>query len=71
MILALEFVNLKLTNTQQAKTTCAYKHAKEKLLKRSAAIWFNKKCKVNHLTSKYIDIKIYGNNKQPHNIVIC
>jgi hypothetical protein len=67
----MEFINIKLTNTQQAKTTGAYKHAKEKLLKRNAAIWFNKICKVNHLTSKYISIKINGNNKQPHNIVIC
>jgi len=67
----MEFININLANTQQAKTTGSYKHAKEKSLKRNAAIWFNKMCKVNHLTSKYINIKINGNNKQPHNIVIC
>jgi len=67
----MEFINIKLTNTQQAKTNGAYKHAKENLLKINAAVWFNKTCKVNHLTSKYINIKINGNNEQPHNIVIC
>jgi len=67
----MEFINIKLANTQQAKTTwCLQTRAKEKQLKRNAAVWCNKMCKFNHLTSKYINIEINGNNKQPHNIVI-
>ena len=30
----------------------------------NAAIWYNKKCKINGITPNYINIKVNGNNKQ-------
>ena len=30
----------------------------------NAAIWYNKKCKLNGITPNYINIKVNGNNKQ-------
>jgi hypothetical protein len=33
-------------------------------LKSNAAIWVNKMCRLSHLTSKYINITVNGNNQQ-------
>jgi hypothetical protein len=49
---------------QQAKSTIKYNSTKLKLLKTNAAIWFNKTCRSKHLTPKYINIKINGQNWQ-------
>lgn len=38
--------NLKFANTQQAAAAYNYKNTKEELCKTSAAIWFNKICKI-------------------------
>jgi hypothetical protein len=38
-------MNLKFTNTKQAKEVCEYKNAKQKLHKTTAAVWFNKTCR--------------------------
>ena len=43
------------------------KNTSLKLLKTSAAIWFNKICKTKQLTPKYLSIKINGNNRQTKN----
>ena len=59
---------IKMTETQQAKIYNSYKTTKLKLLKRNAAIWFNKICKSKHLTPKYFFIKFNGNNKKTKNI---
>jgi hypothetical protein len=34
----------------------------EKLFGTNAAVWFSKVCRFNHLMSKYIHIKVKGNN---------
>jgi hypothetical protein len=47
-----------LINAQRAKSTYAYKDTKEKLNKINAAIWFNKKWRLNHATPKYMNITI-------------
>jgi hypothetical protein len=41
-----------------------FKNAKQKLLKTSAAIWFNEICGINQLIPKYIQIKLKYNNQQ-------
>jgi len=38
--------HLKLINVQQAKSKHAYKNAKEKWHRTSAAIWFNRLCRL-------------------------
>ena len=30
----------------------------------NAAVWYNKKCKINGITPNYINMKVNGNNKQ-------
>jgi hypothetical protein len=49
--------NFKITDAQEANIINNFKNVKEKLLKTKAAIWFNKTCRRNQLTSKYIQIK--------------
>jgi len=55
--------NFKVTDTQQAKIIKIFKNAKQKLFKTNAAIWINKTCRINKLTSQYIRIKIKGNEQ--------
>jgi hypothetical protein len=51
-----QFVHsVKFVNAKQARKICEYKNTKEKLLKTNTAIWFNKICKLHHLTQKYIN----------------
>jgi len=54
-------------NVKQAQVVYNFKNAKEKLLKTTADIWFNKICKNHQLTRKYIKIEVNGNNKQSCN----
>jgi ribosomal protein L37AE/L43A len=51
-------------NAKQAKTYYNYKNNKRKMYRINAAIWYNKKCKINGITPNYINIKVNGNNKQ-------
>jgi hypothetical protein len=55
---------VKIINAQYAKTINNFRNTKEKLLRANAAIWFNKPCRANHLTPKYIHLKVAGNNQQ-------
>jgi len=55
-------------NVKQAKVVYNFKNTKEKLLKTTAAMWFNKICKNHQLTPKYIKIEVNGSNKQSYNI---
>jgi len=54
---------VKIIEAQQAKFCNNYTNTKLKLPKTNAAIWFNKECKTKQVTSKYINIKVNGNNK--------
>jgi hypothetical protein len=47
----------KLISAQQARPVYKYKSTKEKLFKTSATIWFNKMCRVDYLTVRYIHVK--------------
>jgi len=49
--------NIKVINTQQARIIHLHKNTKQQLLKTNAAIWFNKMCRLKHLTPKYIKLK--------------
>ena len=55
---------IKFVNAKQAKTYYNYKNNKRKMYGINAAIWYNKKCKLNGLTPNYINIKVNGSNKQ-------
>ena len=55
---------MKIISAQQAKIYKTYKNARLKLLKTSAAIWFNKTCKIKGLKPDYFNIRINGNNLQ-------
>jgi hypothetical protein len=59
--------NVKFVNAQQAKVIQNYRRIKEKLHRTNASIWFNKTCRAEHLTPKYIHITVNGNNRQSHN----
>jgi hypothetical protein len=54
----------KIPDTQHAKTIKDFNNAKLKLLKTNAANWFDKICRINRLTPKYVKIKTKGNNRQ-------
>jgi len=54
----------KIIDAQQAKLISNYKNAKYKLLKTKAAVWFTKNRGSSHLTPKYVNIKINGNNQR-------
>jgi hypothetical protein len=54
---------VKLIIAQQAKPFYHYQNIKETLHKTNASIWFNKICKAEHLTPKYIHITVNGNNQ--------
>ena len=57
-------MNLKFSEAKQAKEIYQYKNSKRKLYKTNASIWYNKICRLKRLTPTYINIHIYGNNKQ-------
>ena len=57
-------MNLKFSEAKQAKEIYQNKNIKRKLYKTSAAIWYNKICRLKRLTPTYINIHINGNNKQ-------
>jgi hypothetical protein len=59
--------NAKLINVQLARIIHRYKNTNEKLLKANATIWFNKMCRLNHLTPEHVRIKVNGND----NILTC
>jgi hypothetical protein len=48
----------------QAKSVNSYKNSKLKLLKTSAAVWFNKIYRTKQICPKYIQIKIKANSQQ-------
>ena len=50
--------NIGLTTAQQAKIIRIQENMKIKLCKCVAAIWYNKTCKLRHLTPRYIHITI-------------
>jgi hypothetical protein len=49
---------------QTGKLCTSFKNTKLKLLKTNAAVWFNKMCKIKHLKSNYVNIKINGKKSQ-------
>ena len=57
--------NIKICNAEQAKHLYRYKNIKTKLYKCNAAIWYNKTCRMKHVTPRYINIK-----KSPQNILV-
>jgi hypothetical protein len=59
--------NVKFINAQQAKSAYNYRNTKEKLHKTLASIWFNKICKMEQLTPKYIHVTVNGNNRKSLN----
>jgi len=46
-----------------------HKNTKEKFLKANAAEWFNKICRLQHLSPKYIQVKANGNNTRSINTI--
>ena len=60
---------IKFVNVKQAKTYYNYKNNKRKMYRINAAIWCNKKCKLNGITPNYINIKVNGNNKHKKKIL--
>jgi hypothetical protein len=59
---------MKVINAQQVSIVHRYKNTKEKLLKASAAIWFNEMCGLQHLTPKYIQDKEQLQTNNHHNL---
>ena len=62
--------HLKLISSQQAKAKHAYKNAKEKVHRTSAAVWLNKMFQLNHMTSNYIKIAINGHNQYLRSVLL-
>jgi hypothetical protein len=56
--------NIKFGTAQQAEQIHRYKNIKTKVYKTNAAIWYNKTCRLKHLTPNYISIKINGHHQQ-------
>ena len=44
--------NFQIVTAQQARIVYKYKNTNQKLFKTNAAIWFDKMCRINHLTPK-------------------
>jgi hypothetical protein len=59
--------NVKFSVAQQAKSVYNYQRLKEKLHKTNASIWFNKICRTEQLTIKYIQITVKGNTQRSQN----
>jgi hypothetical protein len=58
---------IEIINAQQAKSIYAYRNAKQELIRKNTTIWFNKKCQMNHLIPKYMNIAINGKNNKNSN----
>ena len=56
--------NVQFITAQQAEIIHIYENIKLKLYKCTAAIWYNKTCKLRHLTPRHIHITVNGNNPQ-------
>jgi len=56
--------NIKVINCSTSKNYPSLKEHQKILLTTNAAIWFNKMCRLQHLTPKHIQIKFNGNNTQ-------
>jgi hypothetical protein len=54
--------NIKFVYAKQAQKIYEY-NTKEKLLKTNTTTWFNKTCLLHHLTPKYANVQIKGNNR--------
>jgi len=59
--------NINICNAEQAKHLYRYKNIKTKLYKCNAAVWYNKTCRIKHVTPRYINIKVSGDNKRAQN----
>jgi len=59
--------NIKICNAEQAKHLYRYKNIKTKLYECNAAIWYNKTCRIKHVTPRYINMKVSGDNKRAQN----
>jgi hypothetical protein len=58
---------VKFIDAQQDKTIHKFQRIKEKIHKTNAAIWFNKLCKMEQLTPRYINIRVNGNTQRSRN----
>jgi hypothetical protein len=56
--------NIKMIDSKKARIINHYKNMNEKLFKTNAKMCFNKMCRLNHLTPKYMHIKCDANNIQ-------
>ena len=56
--------NIKICNAEQAKHLYRYKNIKTKLYKCNAAIWYNKTCRIKHVTPRVL-------SQRPHDKDIC
>ena len=50
--------DIKFVNAQQAELVYNYKDIKQKLHKTNTSIWFNKTCKIEQLTPKYVNVSV-------------
>jgi len=66
-----EMVYFKIIDAQQAKVIDNCKNAKHKLLKTKAATWFAMIRGSSHITPKYTNIKMKGNNQRNKNTKIA
>ena len=60
--------NIKICNPQQTKHLYRHKNIKTKLYKYNAAIWYNKTCRIKHVTPRYINRVL---SQRPHDKDIC
>jgi hypothetical protein len=54
-------------DAEQERIINTFKNAREKLLQTNAAIWFNKICRINHVTPQNSQIKIKCCNQKCRN----
>jgi len=59
--------HIKFIDAKQARALHEFKNIKRRLHKTTAAVWYNKNCREQQLTPKYISIKIQWNNRQSAN----
>jgi len=57
-------MDVNIIEDQQASVCNSYKNTKLKLLKTNEATWSNKTCKIKHMKTNYINIKVSGNKSQ-------
>jgi len=57
----------RLAYSKESRCPSHFKQPECTVLKTNPAIWFHKMCRSHHLTSKYINITIGGNNQQSTN----